>query len=57
MANKLKWYVVTRSIGILMVAFGLFVDESPERGTIIITGVGMLGLDRVARSEPGKNGG
>jgi hypothetical protein len=45
------WYYATRGIGATMVLYGLLVDASAERGTIILTGAGLLGLDKVARSE------
>ena len=46
------WFYATRALGGFMVLFGLLVDESAERSTIILTGAGLLGLDKVARSEP-----
>lgn len=46
------WYYATRAIGASILLFGVFGDETPERGTIILTGAGLLGLDKVARSEP-----
>lgn len=48
------WYYVTRVIGAAMLLYGVFYDDSPERGTIILTGAGLAGLDKVARSEAGK---
>lgn len=47
-----KWFHVTRAIGVAVFLFGVFVDHSPERGTIILTGAGLAGFDKVARSEP-----
>lgn len=35
-----------------MVAYGMFFDDSAERGTIILAGVGFLGYEFVQRSEP-----
>lgn len=35
-----------------MIAYGVIFDHSPERGTIILAGVGLAGFDKVARSEP-----
>lgn len=34
--------------------YGLLFDHTPERGTIILAGVGFLGVDRVAKSESSK---
>lgn len=48
------WYYATRIAGLSMLGFGVLVDHTPERGTIILTGAGLLGIDKVARSE--KNG-
>lgn len=49
---KIEWYYVTRALGVLVFLYGVFVDHSPERGTIILTGAGLAGFDKVARSEP-----
>jgi hypothetical protein len=46
------WYYVTRAIGAFVLLFGVIGDASAERGTIILTGAGLLGIDKVARSEP-----
>jgi hypothetical protein len=48
----LKWFHITRAIGVAVFLFGVFIDHSPERGTIILTGAGLAGFDKVARSEP-----
>lgn len=48
----LQWFYVTRLLGVIILLFGVFSDASAERGTIILTGAGLLGLDKVARSEP-----
>lgn len=49
---KLPWYYVTRGTGLVILLFGVFADATPDRGTIILTGAGLLGIDKVARSEP-----
>jgi hypothetical protein len=49
------WYYVTRLLGVVILLFGVFGDHSTDRGTIILTGAGMLGFDKVARSEPKKD--
>lgn len=54
--HKFHWFYVTRGLGVLLVVYGLLVDHTGERGTIILTGAGFLGLDKVARSEPPKKG-
>ena len=50
------WYYWTRFLGSLLVIYGLVIDASGERGTLIIAGSGLLGLDKVARNEPPKGG-
>lgn len=47
----MPWYYVTRALGVLMAAYGVLVDKTPERGTIIITGAGLAGFDRVVRKD------
>lgn len=54
MTLKLRWFHVTRALGAVILGFGVFLDNSPERGTIILTGAGLLGLDKVARNDEGK---
>ena len=47
----IPWFYVTRALGTAILLFGVFGDASAERGTIILTGAGLLGIDKVARSE------
>jgi hypothetical protein len=49
---NVPWYFVTRGMGAFLVMYGLLVDDSAERGSIILGGLGLLGIDKVARSEP-----
>lgn len=49
---KLHWYYVTRALGTALLLYGAFADDTPERGTLILTGAGLLGIDKVARNEP-----
>lgn len=49
---EVKWFHITRAIGVAVFLYGVFLDRSPERGTIILTGAGLAGFDKVARSEP-----
>lgn len=49
--STLRWYYFTRLLGAVVLCFGVFLDHSPERGTLILTGAGLLGIDKVARSE------
>lgn len=51
---NIPWYFVTRALGVVILLFGVFGDGSADRGTIILTGAGLLGIDKVARSEPPK---
>lgn len=46
---KIEWFHVTRAIGVLVFLYGVFLDDSPERGTIVLTGAGLAGFDKVAR--------
>lgn len=48
----IPWFYVTRALGTVILLFGVFSDHSGDRGTIILTGAGLLGIDKVARSEP-----
>ena len=47
----LRWYYVTRALGALGFLYALVGDHTTDRATIIITSAGLLGLDKVARSE------
>lgn len=38
-----------------MLLYGLLVDKTPERGSIILGGFGLLGLEKVARGEEAGN--
>lgn len=53
--DKLRWFYATRLLGTTLIVFGVFGDKTPERSTIILTGAGLLGIDKVARSEPKKD--
>ncbi len=54
MFERLHWYYVTRGIGATMVLYELFSKaSSPERGTIILAGCGIMGFDYVARKDKG----
>ena len=50
--GNLRWYHFTRLLGVVVLMYGLLLDDSPERGTIILGGFGLIGFDKVARSEP-----
>ena len=46
--TKLKWYWFTRLLGTTIILYELFgAAGSPERGTIILVGAGILGYDFV----------
>lgn len=45
------WYFATRTLGVLFLVYGLLADHTGDRSTIIITGAGLLGIDKVARSD------
>jgi len=48
---KIEWFHITRAVGVLVFLYGVFLDTSGERGTIILTGAGLAGFDKVARPE------
>lgn len=48
---RLRWYHFTRGFGAFIVAYGLLLDHTEDRGTIILGGLGLMGYDKVARSE------
>lgn len=50
--SVLRWYYATRVLGVAMICFGILADHTAERGTIILTGAGLLGFDKVARTAP-----
>ncbi len=52
---QVPWYVLTRTIGAAILLYGVFGDQTPERGTIIMTGAGFMGFDSVLNSggKPG----
>ena len=52
----IPWPYATRTIGAVMVGYGMFFDDSAERGTIILAGVGFLGYEFVQKSEPKRLG-
>ena len=47
----LPWYYWTRLLGSVLILYGVFGDHSDDRSTVILTGAGLLGIDKVARSE------
>jgi hypothetical protein len=51
---NLPWYYVTRLLGSVLIVYGVFGDHTAERSTIILTGAGLLGIDKVARSDSSK---
>lgn len=50
----LPWYYFTRALGAGLIVYGTLLDHTTDRSTLILTGAGLLGLDKVARSEPTK---
>lgn len=52
--NRLRWFHATRFFGAMGFIYGLFLDKSGDRATIIIASIGLMGYDKVARSEPSK---
>jgi hypothetical protein len=49
--SDLRWFHATRLLGALCFLYGLLIDHTPDRATLILAGAGMMGLDKVARSE------
>lgn len=52
---SIPWFYATRSLGVLFMLYGLLVDHSPDRATIILIGGGLVGYDRVKRSDAPKS--
>lgn len=51
---KLRWYWFTRGAGLVVFLNEVFLDKTAaDRATIIIAACGLMGLDKVARSEGG----
>lgn len=48
---KFCWYYATRALGSLLLLYGLLADKTGDRSTIILTGAGLLGIDKVARAD------
>lgn len=51
-----RWFHATRALGVLCVLYGLFLDHSGDRGSIILGGFGLLGLEKVAKSDENNKG-
>ena len=45
------WYYLTRALGVGMLVYGTLVDHSADRGTLVLTGAGLVGIDKVARAD------
>jgi hypothetical protein len=52
--GSIRWYHATRALGIFLVLYGVLGDSTPERGTLILGGLGLLGFDSVKRSDASK---
>lgn len=52
--KTLPWFYATRGLGVVLLLYGLLVDQTPERGTIILGGLGLLGVEKVAKSDESK---
>lgn len=49
--EKLHWYYFTRGAGLVVFMNEVFLDKtSPDRTTIILAAVGLMGFDKVART-------
>lgn len=49
--RSFPWYYVTRALGAVAFVYAVFFDETGERGTLILTAAGLLGLEKVARTD------
>lgn len=49
--KKLRWFWFTRAAGLIVFLYEVALDRSVDRATIIIAACGLMGLDKVARSE------
>lgn len=54
LSQAFRWYYATRVLGAFILLYGVLADHTPERGTLILTGAGLLGIDKVARTEQSK---
>ena len=55
--RNLKWYYVTRGMGLITVLYELFfANGTAERGTIILAGFGVMGFDLVSRKDKPADG-
>lgn len=48
---NIPWFYVTRTLGVLMLVYGMLFDHTGERGTIILGALGLIGLEKVARTD------
>lgn len=48
---NIPWYYVTRLLGVAMLVYGMVLDHTGERGTIILGALGLIGLEKVARTD------
>jgi hypothetical protein len=46
-----RWFYTTRLLGVVLIMYALVLDKTDDRGTILVGGFGLLGLDRVARTD------
>lgn len=45
------WYYVTRALGAAAFCYAILVDATDDRTAIIVAAAGLMGLDKVARTE------
>ncbi len=53
--QNVKWFWFTRGAGLVVFLFEVGFDKSStDRATIILAACGLMGLDKVARTDSGK---
>lgn len=50
----LPWSYVSRALGVFLILYAVLGDHSEDRSTIFIGGLGLLGVDRVVKSDEKK---
>jgi hypothetical protein len=48
--KRILWFHFTRLLGVVLLAYGMLYDQTTDRGTLILVGAGLLGIDKVVRA-------
>jgi hypothetical protein len=49
--SKIKWYHISRGMGLFAATYELLFDHSADRGTVILAAFGLMGLEFVTRKS------